>query len=59
VTYKFFNIFINSSTGDVVETRYKPWGEVRYTTPSKTLPTAYTFTGQYSYVSNDATDLDS
>ena len=34
----------------VIETRYKPWGEVRYTTPSETLPTRYTFTGQYSYV---------
>ncbi len=24
---------------EVIETRYKPWGEVRFTTPSKTLPT--------------------
>jgi hypothetical protein len=43
-------------------------GEVRYreaspeqsegdTTPNTTLSTRYTFTGQYSYVSDDATDL--
>ena len=44
---------------DVVETRYKPWGEVRFTTEGKSLPTRYTFTGQYSYVSDDATDLGS
>jgi RHS repeat-associated protein len=42
---------------DIVETRYKPWGEVRSTTSSKTLPTRYTYTGQYSYVNDDATDL--
>jgi RHS repeat-associated protein len=41
----------------LVETRYTPWGEVRYTTPNQTLPTRHTFTGQYSYVSDDATDL--
>ena len=41
----------------VSETRYKPWGEVRYTTANKTLPTRYTFTGQYSYMNDDATDL--
>jgi hypothetical protein len=28
----------------VAETRYKPWGEVRYT--SGTSPTDYTYTGQ-------------
>jgi len=32
-----------------IETRYKAWGEVRYTTPNTTLPTNYTYTGQYSY----------
>ncbi|MBV6395157.1 MAG: hypothetical protein HFACDABA_00728 [Anaerolineales bacterium] len=48
---------MDASTGDVIETRYKPWGEVRYTTQNKPLPTRYTFTGQYSYVSDDATDL--
>ncbi|MBI5934677.1 MAG: RHS repeat-associated core domain-containing protein [Chloroflexi bacterium] len=41
----------------VSETRYKPWGEVRYTTANKTLPTRYTFTGQYSYMNDSATDL--
>ena len=51
------SLAVDASTGEVIETRYKPWGEVRYTTPSKTLPTRYTFTGQYSYVSDDATDL--
>jgi RHS repeat-associated protein len=44
---------------EIIETRYKPWGEVRYTTPNKTLPTRYTYTGQYSYVNDDATDLGS
>ena len=44
---------------DMVETRYKPWGEVRFATPSKTLPTRYTYTGQYSHVSDEATDLGS
>jgi hypothetical protein len=34
-------------------------GEVRYTTPNLTLPTRSTFTGQVSYVSDDATDLGS
>ena len=43
----------------LVETRYKAWGEVRYTTEASTLPTRYTYTGQYSYVSDDATDLGS
>ena len=51
------SLAVDASTGEVIQTRYKPWGEVRYTTPSKTLPTRYTFTGQYSYVSDDATDL--
>jgi RHS repeat-associated protein len=51
------SLAVDASTGDVVETRYKPWGEVRFTTASATLPTRYTFTGQYSYVSDSATDL--
>ena len=51
------SLAVDASTGEVIQTRYKPWGEVRSTTPSKTLPTRYTFTGQYSYVSDDATDL--
>jgi RHS repeat-associated protein len=49
---------VTDDTGSLImETRYKPWGEVRYTTPNMTLPTRYTFTGQYSYVNDDATDL--
>ena len=51
------SLAVNASTGEVVETRYKPWGEVRWTTESKTLPTRYTFTGQYSYIADSATDL--
>jgi len=51
------SLAVDASTGDVIETRYKPWGEVRYTTPNATLPTRYTFTGQYSHMSDDATDL--
>ena len=51
------SLAVDASTGDVVETRYKPWGEVRWTTPSETLPTRYTFTGQYSYMDDSATDL--
>jgi RHS repeat-associated protein len=40
---------VTDDTGSLImETRYKPWGEVRYTTPNMTLPTRYTFTGQYS-----------
>jgi len=35
-----------------IETRYTAWGEVRYTTPNTTLPTKYTYTGQYSYTSD-------
>jgi RHS repeat-associated protein len=41
------------------ETRYKPWGEVRYATTNTTLPTRYTYTGQYSYINDEATDLGS
>jgi RHS repeat-associated protein len=51
------SLAVNASTGTVIETRYKAWGEVRYTTPNVTLPTRNTFTGQYSYVSDSATDL--
>jgi hypothetical protein len=40
---------VTDDAGDLlVETRYKPWGEVRYTTPDETLPIRFTFTGQYS-----------
>jgi len=51
------SLAVNSSTGEIVETRYKPWGEVRWTSDNKTLPTRFTFTGQYSYVDDSATDL--
>jgi RHS repeat-associated protein len=51
------SLAVDAANGDKVETRYKPWGEVRFTTASATLPTRYTFTGQYSYISDDATDL--
>ena len=53
------SLAVDASTGAVTETRYKPFGEVRYTTPDKTLPTQYTYTGQYSYVANSATGLGS
>jgi RHS repeat-associated protein len=36
-----------ADTGATTTTLYKPWGEVRY--QSDTLPTDYTYTGQYSY----------
>jgi RHS repeat-associated protein len=50
------SIVTNSSGALLMETRYKPFGEVRYATTGQTLPTKYTFTGQYSYVSDEATD---
>ena len=53
----FTSLAVDADTGDKVETRYKPWGEVRFTTANETLPTQYTFTGQYSHMSDDATDL--
>ncbi|WKZ53206.1 MAG: RHS repeat-associated core domain-containing protein [Anaerolineales bacterium] len=51
------NIITNATGALVVETRYKPWGEVRYATANQTLPTRFIFTGQYSYINDDATDL--
>ncbi len=51
------SVVTDTSGALVVETRYKPWGEVRFATANETLPTRYTFTGQYSYVSDEATDL--
>ncbi|MBI3175222.1 MAG: hypothetical protein HYZ25_15965 [Chloroflexi bacterium] len=51
------SLAVNAATGEVIETRYKAWGEVRYVTPNVTLPTRNTFTGQYSYVADEATDL--
>jgi RHS repeat-associated protein len=40
----------NASGGVVSELRYKAWGETRYT--SGTMPTKYTYTGQYSNLSD-------
>ncbi|MEK6753961.1 MAG: hypothetical protein AABZ00_17010 [Chloroflexota bacterium] len=51
------SLTVDAATSEVIETRYKAWGEVRYTTPNKTLPTRNTFTGQFSYVADEATDL--
>jgi RHS repeat-associated protein len=51
------SLVTDSNGALVTETKYKAWGEVRYTTPNATLSTRYTFTGQYSYVSDTATDL--
>jgi RHS repeat-associated protein len=51
------SLVTDSNGALVTETKYKAWGEVRYTTPNTTLSTRYTFTGQYSYVSDTATDL--
>jgi RHS repeat-associated protein len=51
---------VTDNTGNlVIETRYKAWGEVRYATPNQTLPTNFTYTGQYSYADDEATDLGS
>jgi len=42
---------VTDATGVLVsETRYKAWGEVRYS--SATSPTDYTYTGQFSYTAN-------
>ena len=58
------SIVTNAAGSLQAETRYKPCpyrvlreGEVRWTTENATLPTRYTFTGQYSYISDDAIDL--
>ena len=53
------SLAVDSVTGETIETRYKPWGEVRFATASKSLPTRYTFTGQFSHVTDEATDLGS
>jgi RHS repeat-associated protein len=50
------SITTDSNGALLMETRYKPFGEVRYATTGQTLPTKYTFAGQYSYVSDEATD---
>jgi RHS repeat-associated protein len=41
---------VNASGQEVAKTLYKAWGETRFT--SDTLPTKYTYTGQYSNVSD-------
>jgi hypothetical protein len=58
------SLAVNAATGEKIETRYKacPYGmlregEVRYSTPNTTLPMLYTFTGQRSYVNDEATDF--
>ena len=55
------SITTDTSGAKVSETRYKPWGEIRYAwtsgqsmTPSYMLP-SYTFTGQYSYMDDPTT----
>jgi hypothetical protein len=47
------SLAVDSVTGETIETRYKPWGEVRFATADKSLPTRYTFTGQFSHVSDE------
>lgn len=45
-----------AATGAVTETRYREASRA-ITTPNLTLPTRNTFTRQYSYASDEATDL--
>jgi RHS repeat-associated protein len=42
------SLVTDASGNNPLETRYTAWGEVRYA--SGTMPTRYSFTGQYSYV---------
>ena len=51
------SVVTDAAGAKLSETWYKAWGEVRYVTASQTLPTRYTYTGQYSYISDQATDL--
>jgi RHS repeat-associated protein len=64
------SLVTDASGALITKTLYKPCplryrygvlreGEVRYNTPNTTLSTRYTYTGQYSYISDDATDLGS
>jgi RHS repeat-associated protein len=53
------SLVTDASGALITKTLYKPSGEVRYNTPNTTLSTRYTYTGQYSYISDDATDLGS
>jgi RHS repeat-associated protein len=43
------SITADGSGGNMIRQLYKAWGEVRYSSGS--LPTKYTYTGQYSYAS--------
>jgi len=43
------SLAVNASGAKISEVRYKPWGEVRYESPSSSLPTDYTYTGQRNY----------
>ena len=43
------SLAVDASGAKISEMRYKPWGEVRYESPSGSLPTDYTYTGQRSY----------
>lgn len=49
------SITTNSSGNFVAEIMYKPWGEVRFV--DGTTPTNYTYTGQYSNIRDDSTDI--
>jgi YD repeat-containing protein len=49
------SVSYNASSGATAKQLYYPWGELRCT--SGTLPTDYTFTGQYSYATSDANDF--
>jgi len=49
------SVVVNASGSKVSEQRYAPWGETRFS--SGTMPTKYTFTGQYSYANGGANDF--
>ena len=53
------SVAVDATPGEVIKTLYRPWGEVRFATAGKSLPTRYTFTGQFSHVTDEATDLGS
>jgi hypothetical protein len=38
---------------------FSDYQQVHFATPNITLPTRYTYTGQYSYINDEATDLGS
>ncbi|MDX9993406.1 MAG: RHS repeat-associated core domain-containing protein [Anaerolineales bacterium] len=50
------SITVDSTGTKTSELRYKPWGEVRYSSSANPgLPTQYTFTGQRSYMDDPTT----